>query len=288
MSEPHVFSIKRARNGGKEGPKSQYQHTNKKRKTQHSSGRPHSHDNVPEQHNYGVLRPHTRQIPRATITSKWSTLSPVALQHARETLKAAKRSVVMSHWDERRRAEADTAINIAVKKVEKKMPRMPFPPKTKETCFDFDKLAENTRLLESQLTSAIHAVSLLKAEIGKEHQALADDRRIFAELQTNAKAELKDLSKQASKANPILGPIDVDECEDSAENINLREARACSRVDYEEMDEDIEALWHEFGSHLDSMTANWAQIDGLDESISRTQLALDCIGNQKTRSQETG
>ena len=59
-------------------------------------------------------------------------------------MKTAKRSVIMSHWDERRRAEADVAINTAVKKIEKRLPRMRFPPKTKDIFFDFDKLAENS------------------------------------------------------------------------------------------------------------------------------------------------
>ena len=164
-----------------------------------------------------VLKPRVRQISQATITSKWSPLSQTAQQHARDTLKAAKRSVVMSHWDERRRAEADVAITASLKKVEKSMTRLSVPPKTKDMFFNLDKLAESSvsgrsdgfiqtllirklqRLLESQLTSAIHAAQLLKAEIDKEEDALEADRNRLAELHANAKAEYREQTKQASK-----------------------------------------------------------------------------------------
>lgn len=93
---------------------------------------------------FAVLKPRVRQISQATITSKWSPLSQPAQQHARDVLKAAKRSVVMSHWDERRRVEADVAINATLKKVEKSMSRLPVPPRTKDMFFNLEKLAENS------------------------------------------------------------------------------------------------------------------------------------------------
>jgi kinetochore protein Fta7 len=110
----------------------------------HSSANSTTHDSGTHFRDFVRLTPRVHQIRQSTISSKWLPLSTTAQQHARDTLKIAKRAVVMSHWDERRRAEADVAINVALKKVEKRLPRMPFPPKTKETWFDYDKLAENT------------------------------------------------------------------------------------------------------------------------------------------------
>ncbi|KAI9665951.1 MAG: hypothetical protein M1821_003886 [Bathelium mastoideum] len=224
-----------------------------------------------------ILEPRVRKISQATITSKWSALSPAAQQHAQDTLKAAKRTIVMSHWDERRRTEADLAINAAIKKVERRMPRMRFPPKTKDIHFDLDKLTENTRLLESQLTSAIHAVELLKAEIKKEDAALDVDRDQLAELQKNAKAEYRECTKQASKTHPLLQATDSGPRDDTAEEIRLRKPRANAEDDLEGADPDIANLFQQFSSHLQSMSKNHEQVHGLRDVIMEAQIELDRV-----------
>ena len=127
------------------GPKNQASKNRNRRK--HSTREP------------AMLEPRVRKISQATITTKWSPLSQTAQEHARDTLKAAKRSVVMSRWDERRRAEADLAIGAAIKNVEKKMPRMSFPPRTKDMFFNLDKLSgSSVSVLIAQIRSLLFLI----------------------------------------------------------------------------------------------------------------------------------
>ncbi|KAF2233243.1 hypothetical protein EV356DRAFT_533887 [Viridothelium virens] len=226
---------------------------------------------------FAVLKPRVRQISQATIATKWPLLSAPAQQRAREILTAAKRSVVTSHWDERRRAEAESAISGVVRKVERRLGRMPVPPRTREWVFDAERVGENSRLLEGRLTSAMHAVELLKAEIRKEENALEVDRGRYAELQANAKAEYKELTKQASKAHPLLRVAESNQGEDTAEAIRLRKPTSKAAIRLDDADSDIASLMQQFSSHLDHMSANYEQVNGLREGILEAQMELDRV-----------
>ncbi|KAK5163541.1 hypothetical protein LTR04_002432 [Oleoguttula sp. CCFEE 6159] len=80
---------------------------------------------------YASLKPRTRHVSQATIRTRWTTLPAPAQSQIRSLLLAAKRSVLASHPTEQRRTEADAAISILIRRLEKQLPRMPFPPKTK-------------------------------------------------------------------------------------------------------------------------------------------------------------
>ncbi|KAL9084961.1 MAG: hypothetical protein Q9165_007827 [Trypethelium subeluteriae] len=250
---------------------------------QPSSSQPHRHRSTqheaaqPATRAFAVLKPRVRQIPQATIAAKWPLLSAPAQQRAREILTAAKRSVVTSHWDERRRAEAESAIGGAVRKVERRLGRMPVPPRTREWVFDAERVGENSRLLESRLTAAMHAVELLKAEIRKEENALEVDRGRYAELQTNAKAEYRELTKQASKAHPLLRVAEPTQGEDSAEAIRLREPTSKATLRLDSADSDIADLVQQFSGHLDHMSANYERVNSLREGILKAKMQLDRV-----------
>lgn len=96
----------------------------------------------PSQKSYQYLKPRTRHIPQDVITTKWSALPNPAQQQVRELFTAAKRPVILGCRNEKRRREAEVALGAVVGKLEKQLPRMPFPPKTREYHFDLEKLME--------------------------------------------------------------------------------------------------------------------------------------------------
>jgi len=99
---------------------------------------------------FQCLKPRTRDISYSILKSKWASLPPPAQQQVREILKAARRPIILAQRNEKRRAEAEAALDPLVKKLERRLPRMPFPPKTKDGHFDLDKLLErNVRRLNS-------------------------------------------------------------------------------------------------------------------------------------------
>jgi len=83
-----------------------------------------------------------RRVPQDVITTKWSALPHPAQEQVRELFAAAKRPVILSCRSEKRRKEAEVVLGTVVRKLEKQLPRMPFPLKTKEYHFDLEKLME--------------------------------------------------------------------------------------------------------------------------------------------------
>ncbi len=91
---------------------------------------------------FQYLKPRTRHIPEQVVAKQWQPLSETAVQNVREILLATKRPVIMGQRDERRRIEAEAIVNTLVRKLEKKLPRIPFPPKSRIPHFDLNKLIE--------------------------------------------------------------------------------------------------------------------------------------------------
>ena len=67
---------------------------------------------------------------------------------------------------------------------------LPFPParrSRREDDFDFEKILDHNRALESLLTPALHANELLESELIKTKMLLESEEGILAQLETNAK-----------------------------------------------------------------------------------------------------
>lgn len=65
---------------------------------------------------YAYLKPHVRQVPERTIKSKWSTLPEPVQDKVRDMFRALERPVIVRHQNERKRIEAQTAVQAVVKK----------------------------------------------------------------------------------------------------------------------------------------------------------------------------
>jgi kinetochore protein Fta7 len=56
--------------------------------------------------------------------------------------KIASRPVITARPDERKRLQAEKVIQDMILKLEKRLPKMPFPPNTNETDFDLERVVE--------------------------------------------------------------------------------------------------------------------------------------------------
>lgn len=65
---------------------------------------------------YAYLKPHVRQVPERTIKSKWSTLPEPVQDKVRDMFRALERPVIVRHQNERKRIEAQAAVQAVVKK----------------------------------------------------------------------------------------------------------------------------------------------------------------------------
>ncbi|KAJ9649390.1 hypothetical protein H2199_000165 [Coniosporium tulheliwenetii] len=226
---------------------------------------------------YQYLRAHTRHIPQDTITTKWINLPLPAQQAVRTLFKATKRPVLASIREGQRRTEAELTLNAVIQKLERQLPRMPFPPKTKEAHLDLEKVLERNRVLEGELTPALHWVELLKVEIEKEEEALDRDRVALAELEANAKAEERRRRKQVKKAHPLLTEsLDHGYEGDDAESIGLvPSSMLADALLLDSPDSDLKPLLEQLQSHLESMQANLGHLEGIDGAILSAREALD-------------
>ncbi|KAI9820655.1 MAG: hypothetical protein M1827_005024 [Pycnora praestabilis] len=238
-------------------------------------------DDVAPRKKFISLKPRIRHIPQDVVTSKWEVLTGPVQDQVRELFKAVQRPVVMMHQDENRRSEAQTALKFVSRSLEKKLPRWPFPPNVKDSHFNYEELLNGSRILESMLTPATHAVALLKAEIKKEEQALEADRERLAGLEANAKAEDASRKRQAKKVHSLLRssePINsVARDQDNAVDFALVTAASSQQTLslVTDLDPDLQPLIAQLQSHLDSMQSNMAQVKDVGLSVTKTKVAVD-------------
>jgi hypothetical protein len=99
---------------------------------------------VPQNRPYVYLKARTRKIPQDKITSEWKSLTTPSQEKVRDILTVARRSVVHNTRNKKRANQGDEAVRELLQSLLRKLPRMPFPPKTKELNFDLDKLLEQS------------------------------------------------------------------------------------------------------------------------------------------------
>jgi hypothetical protein len=93
---------------------------------------------------YSYLRAKTRRVPKQTVQSTWRSLPQPVQQRVRDVVLTAKRSVVYNYRSQQKSLEANTVIGELQKVLLKRLPRMPFPPNTKEGNFDLEKLLDRS------------------------------------------------------------------------------------------------------------------------------------------------
>lgn len=156
----------------------------------------------------------TRRIPRQTI-AKWEPLPAESIERISQLLQGVERPVVMP-LNDRKRNQASAAIHMVTRKLVKMISKgLPFPPGSRGQCedfeFDFERILDNNRALDAQLTPALHANELLEAELSKEKTFLESERAGLADLEVNAKSESLRRKQAARKVHALLQPEDVKE-----------------------------------------------------------------------------
>jgi len=248
---------------------------------------------------YATLEPRVAKVSEAVIRKKWKKLpenSQVRLAHlldgvARQGLaKMAKKHNTkramndLEGQDEGEEAVVELAsrydctefarvdcLNInGFCRLTKRLPRMPFPPRTDERDFDFEGTLHRVRSLENQLTSNIHSIALLKAQIKKEEDALRNDREDLRVLEQTAK-DARGLRKEQSRKLHPLARGQAGECESVEEA-----AVQAPMLDLDlENDKDAKMLVEQLRSHLESVRNNTSGTQEIVDAMEAVQAKLD-------------
>ncbi len=175
---------------------------------------------------YQHLQAVTRRVSRQTIEAKWEPLPSSCVERISQLLQDLQRPVVARYHDERKKTQSSTALQKISRRLVSKISKgLPFPQGTRnhwEDDFDFEKVLDHNRALESQLTPALHANELLEAQLSKEIALLESERENLANLEANAKTETALRSEAARKLHLLLQPQDgIMEIEGVQDDIGL-------------------------------------------------------------------
>ncbi|KAJ5907407.1 hypothetical protein N7495_000089 [Penicillium taxi] len=227
---------------------------------------------------YAYLKSEVRRVPEKTIKSKWTTLPDSVQDQVQEMFHALERPVIMRQQNERKRIEAQTAVQAVVRNLGRRLPRMPFPPITKESNFNFESALDEHRSLEAALATMKDSADLLKAEIAKEETLLASEKKALHEMEKNAKRAEAERKRQMKNEHPMLRQLDdLPHPQDliSSDFLILDPKTSPETLDELDTDPEVQGLVKQLHGHLQSMQSNVAPLAGLRDAIIRSQAALD-------------
>ncbi|BDD60757.1 hypothetical protein MPDQ_004663 [Monascus purpureus] len=229
---------------------------------------------------FAYLQPRVRRISERTIKSRWTTLPDSAQAKIRDMLSSLERPVIMRQRNDRKRVGTQAAVQAVVRNLGKRLSRVPFPPVTKDSNFEYEAVLDEHRSLKTQLATVTDSIDLLKAEIEREEALLANETRQFQDLEKNAKATETERKRQMKNEHPVLQRLD-DLARDSQDQ-NPPAAYVVANTKNSPMtlselgdDPDITRLITQLQDHLQSMQRNAAPLSGLRNAIARSQAALN-------------
>ncbi|GES57079.1 kinetochore protein fta7 [Aspergillus terreus] len=226
---------------------------------------------------FAYLKSQVRQISERTIKSKWTTLPEPIQDKVRDMFRALERPVIVRQQSERKRIEAQAAVQAVVKNLGKRLPRMPFPPITKDSAFEYEAALKEHRALETNLATVSDSIDLLKTEIEKEEAMLAKETKQLHEMEKNAKRAEAERKRQLKNEHPVLRRLN-----DTPNNTDQEQAHLHVSIDkdsqttFDELENDPEVLvlLKQLNGHLRSMQNNTAPLTGLKDAITRSDAAL--------------
>ncbi|KAL4867718.1 hypothetical protein BDV12DRAFT_170952 [Aspergillus spectabilis] len=241
------------------------------------SDAPDQDENTRRKKPYAYLKPQVRHISERTIKSKWSTLPAPAQDKIRDMFQALERPVIVRQQNDRKRYEAQAAVQAVVKNLGKRLPRMPFPPMTKDSVFEYEAALKEHNALEISLSTMNDSIDLLNHEIAKEEALLARETRQLQEMEKNAKRAEAERKRQMRNEHPVLRQLHDSSYKHTGKAAEFTIANAKdSQLGFDELETDPEVtkLLKQLNSHLKSMQSNTAPLAGLKDAIARSQTAL--------------
>ncbi|KAL4933470.1 uncharacterized protein BDV17DRAFT_252057 [Aspergillus undulatus] len=226
---------------------------------------------------YAHLKPQVRHISEKTIKSKWSTLPEPTQDKIRDMFRALERPVIVRQQNDKKRTEAQAAVQAVVKNLGKRLPRMPFPPLPKDSVFEYEAALKEHSTLGSSLSTMNDSIDLLNNEIAKEEALLAKEAKQLLEMEKNAKRAEAERKRQMKNEHPTLRLLQggSDKQPGSSSALTLSKTRdSQSGFDELENDPEVSSMLKQLNSHLKSMQTNTAPLAGLKDAITRSQAAL--------------
>ncbi|KAK0740539.1 CENP-Q, a CENPA-CAD centromere complex subunit-domain-containing protein [Schizothecium vesticola] len=245
---------------------------------------------------YRHLTSRTRQIPRATITAKWSSLDDGAVAAIDGIISNCSLPVLSRFRDrQQRHQQAQTIMRTFAKRLHSKLLKgMPFPPPSStargtggaaghELELDFEKTVDAMQALEKTLDPLLHSVALLEAEREREEAALEKEYEELQALEANARAEARGW-RERGKRDHVLAPGPRETRGGQAvllsPPVKTVGAPPAGGVFSDLKEKDLVAISQQIGNHMESLRSNLQQIDGVLPAIVKSRAALQGVLHQ--------
>ena len=103
---------------------------------------------------FPLLKPRERYVKQTVVKDRWDPLPEAAQEKVRQIFQTIERPLVAVQRDEKQRVEGQTVLAQVLRTLERRLPRMPFPPGTREGNFDYEGLLRgNVRIVTYALGS---------------------------------------------------------------------------------------------------------------------------------------
>ncbi|KAH8599133.1 centromere protein Q [Bisporella sp. PMI_857] len=167
-----------------------------------------------------------------------------------------------------------------VRKISKGLPFPQGTQRNREDDFDFEKVLDHNRSLESLLTPVLHANALLEAELARETALLEVEESSLKELETNAKTEASLRKEAGRKVHFLLQANNLAPEDELMDNIGLRsdDNSAVAAIELTSFqvkpDHNLATILNELDGHVDSIQSNIGQVQGIAEAVTRSKAAV--------------
>lgn len=128
------------------------------------------------------MKPIVKHISQSTIRSRWTSLDEDAQAKVASIFRSIELPVLARYASEQKKIEAQHTIGSVTATLTKRIPKMPFPPRTKELHFDYEALVKSNRTLQQRLTSSTNANTKLRNELERQKRALATENQELEDL----------------------------------------------------------------------------------------------------------
>ncbi|KAK3684229.1 S-adenosyl-L-methionine-dependent methyltransferase [Podospora appendiculata] len=246
---------------------------------------------------YRHLTARTRQIPRSTISAKWTALDEPSIAAVDSIISDAHLPVLSRlRGRDHRQEQAQAILHTFASRLHSKLVKgMPFPPPsvkagtgrgagatggvgTHEAELDFERTVNATAALETALDPLLHSVALLKREKAEEEAALERDYRALRTLETNARAEARDWRERGKRDHVLASGVGGGgwERENRLEVVKTGDSHHLAGGAFNDIQEDAElvVLSQQLKNHMESMRGNLQQIEGVLPAIAKSKGAL--------------
>ena len=228
------------------------------------------------------LEPRTRRVATVTIRKRWKKLNTGSQAQIEQLLLSLKRETRSTNLKHSKFDEFEASFDDVIQRLSQRLvPRMPVPPATEESYFDYESTLDRTRTLENQLSADSSAIRVLKDQIRREENALSEDKKELQSLQQAFSAS-RDIQRRQAKNLHSLSRFKTASNMDAsaATTVMVKPPAAIQELEH---DSEVQPVLRQLRDHLNSIHNNTAAMRPVSEALDAAQATYERLHNTGRR-----